>query len=87
MISYDLSDPTFEILRIVAEANGEPADWHRIAQQLDLREVFFAEHLIIVLQSIVERGLINYERAIGHDTCCYCLTSAGAAYLEQVATA
>jgi hypothetical protein len=83
MISYAFSDPTFEILRIVAESAGAPADWHRIAQQLDAREVFFAEHLIIVLQSIVERRLLVYERAVGSDTGCYRLTSAGAAYLEQ----
>jgi hypothetical protein len=83
MISYDLSDPTWEVLRIVA-TSGAPVDWHGIAQQLDTREIFFAEHMIIVLHSIVERGLLVYERAVGDDTSRYRLTSAGMAYLEQV---
>lgn len=86
MISYERSDPTCEILRIVAEQTSAPADWHHIAQRLDACEVFFAEHLIIVLQSVIERGLLTYEYIASHDTGCYRLTSAGTAYLEHIAT-
>jgi hypothetical protein len=83
MITMDseLRDSEIRVLKVLGRIR-HPVGYFGIVARLELRKRVLKEHLAGVLDSLVERGLAEFQPAPGHRLGAYQLTAAGRDWLD-----
>jgi len=83
MITMDseLRDSEIRVLKVLGRIR-HPVGYFGIVARLELRKRVLKEHLAGVLDSLVERGLAEFQPAPGYRFGAYQLTAAGQAWLD-----
>lgn len=80
MTWHEINTSERRVLELLAEVQ-HPLGYFGIATRLELRKPLLRHHLADVLRALVDKGLVEHQRAPGYRSGAYHLNEAGRHYL------